>query len=442
MKCYVYIYYKTYIFSFILCLADYLLKQKMEAKTMQTRTIVFVLIGLFLMTTVAITDVPHMINYQGALTDDYGIPIEGIKSITFCVHSDSLGMTGAEWCETRSCTLRNGLFNVVLGEGVPIPKNTFDGSVRWMKVTVEGDELTPLRKIVTVPYAFRSANADTADYAFITDDGDWARSLDTLYVIDEHIGIGTSQPWAKFGVARHNRAGVVIRSTTDGDVGVGFKYAGLFNALDEGGGNAGVIARAGCIGLDCNPAIHNVGIWAIYTEGGRTEEPTDIPEGNWAGYFEGKTYFSDNVGIGEDNPTYDLDVADDVRIQDDLLVGGDADVNGDLDVGGMLKLTFDYESPWTSITPGNDHLFTHSLGGNEDKYIVFLEGKNSDGILQMHSGHVSWYQVVGGAKWAGCAWYKLNNSTITVRRGEDDEDALIPASKRWDQVRIRILKNQ
>ena len=413
---------------------------------MQAKVIVFALLGLFLLATTAAADVPRLINYQGSLTDDDGIPIDDDVEVIFGIYDDPIALEGLLWSENRTCTVRDGLFSIVLGEANPIPDTVFDSSVCWLQVIVEGQPLSPRKEMVSVGYAFRSIYADTAGYALVSDDGDWTRSGDTLYVIDEHVAIGTTQPWAKFGVEQHDQAGVVVRSTTDGDVGVGYKYAGLFDALDAGGGNAGVIARAGCIGLSCTPAGDNVGIWAIYTEGGR-DEPIEVPFGNWAGYFEGKTYFSDYVGIGETNPTHNLDVAGVVRVQDDLTVVDDATVQDNLTVDGKLILNFEsgsgnYDSGWLSMYTGQTRTLNHNLLGSADNYIVYMDGKNDDGKIHHWNYGSSCYTVLSINHWVGCEWGELTNTQIQVHRADDDEYISNPSEKYWDYVRIRILANQ
>ena len=60
-------------------------------------------------------EVPHLISYQGRLTDATGIPIEGSRSVTFRIY-DSEVAGNLLWNETHSnVTATEGIFEVLLG---------------------------------------------------------------------------------------------------------------------------------------------------------------------------------------------------------------------------------------------------------------------------------------------------------------------------------------
>ena len=66
--------------------------------------------------------------------------------------------------------------------------------------------------------------------------------------------------------------------------------------------------------------------------------------------------------------------------------------------------------------------------------MVFLYGKNSDGIHQAHYG-TEYYTFWG---WTGCEWDELDGNPVRVCRGEGDEN--VPESKWWSQYRIIIIR--
>lgn len=152
---------------------------------------------------------------------------------------------------------------------------------------------------------------------------------------------------------------------------------------------------------------------------------------DWDGPGTGKMYphdLNDQVGIGTSNPSYDLDVDEDVRIRDDLTVEG------------TLIMTFDYNSGWQDIDPDECIWLYHNLGGDENKYIVILDGKNPSGqIHQTHYGTIYFPTSLG---WWGCEWKELDNQKIKVCRGNKDNASQNPSTNRWNKCRIRILKNQ
>lgn len=116
--------------------------------------------------------VPQQISYQGRLTDVNGNPLNplnGDVDIRFCLYETSTGGS-ALWCETYATAndtgffLTNGVFSVQLGSITPIQDSVFDTEELYLGVKVgSDDEMTPRRRITSVGYAYRAADADTVD---------------------------------------------------------------------------------------------------------------------------------------------------------------------------------------------------------------------------------------------------------------------------------------
>ena len=103
--------------------------------------------------------VPSTLTQQGRLFDSSGAPVAGSVSIVFTIYDSASGGT-ALWTETQTVTLDEGYFSARLGESTPIPSGVFDGSTRYLGVTVGTDpEMTPRQTIVSVPYALMANNA-------------------------------------------------------------------------------------------------------------------------------------------------------------------------------------------------------------------------------------------------------------------------------------------
>ena len=130
---------------------------------MLRKSIVFLAIGgvVFFFVSLTSAEVPHMVNYQGKLTDAGGGLVNDTVQMTFSIYPDTLG-SPADWSETQmEVIVENGIFNVLLGAVDTIPSAVFDGNVKYLGVQVESDpEMRPLKPMVSVPYAYRAGSAD------------------------------------------------------------------------------------------------------------------------------------------------------------------------------------------------------------------------------------------------------------------------------------------
>ena len=285
---------------------------------------------LIVMGTFIYADVPHMINFQGYLTDSCGVPLDTTTSMTFEIYEDSTGGI-ALWSETHdSVVVDSGVFNVILGSQNSIPDTAFDSPNCWLEITIDSKKMEPRTRITSVGYAFT--------------DHDWQRVGDEIYYLDGNVGIGTSNPGYDLEVADDFKVGDYLR------------VAGELYIFESG--------------------------WVL---------------SGYKLYVNGKSYFN-----------------------------------------GTVKFKFDYESDWTHVAPGNCITLTHNLGGDPEDYIVFLTGKSSQGGY-IHQKNYGTNRPSAGS-WYGCEWCRLTNTTITVWRGDHDDD-MAPYDD-WYWFKIRILKNQ
>ena len=277
---------------------------------MNIRTIIFILTAICCLGTTALADVPHLINFQGTLTDTTGSPITDTRNIQFALYADSTG--GASlWSESHSAVdVIDGLFRVMLGSATSFPSNLFDGSKLWLGITVSPDitELTPRQPLVTTPYAYmteeadHAMNADTAAFALASNpDYDWTISGSNIYRNTGKVGIGTATPTNKLHIfgsenipllnVEQNGWGRALRIYSHNVCGIWVEHAG----------NHGVrITNAVGDGIHVENA-HNNGIYVNSADG-------------WAGYFNGDGYFGGDVGIGTSSPSVKLDVNGTVKM--------------------------------------------------------------------------------------------------------------------------------
>ncbi|MBD3299237.1 MAG: hypothetical protein GF341_11315 [candidate division Zixibacteria bacterium] len=108
-------------------------------------------------------DVPPLINYQGVLSDSDGVALDTSVAIDFAIYDALTGGT-ALWSETHATvTVTDGRFHVLLGSVSPIHDSVFASPDRYLSVAVGGDsEQLPRTRLVSVPYAHRTASIDGA----------------------------------------------------------------------------------------------------------------------------------------------------------------------------------------------------------------------------------------------------------------------------------------
>jgi hypothetical protein len=252
--------------------------------------------------------IPHLINYNGMLTDDQGNPLNQLHDLTFSIYSDSLG-GAALWTEAHTAvTIENGLFSLILGSITPVLSSIFDDTVRYLGITVGSDpELSPRIRLTSVGYAYRAERADTAEYGFEAQradtasyaiealtsgtDNDWTLSGDSIYRLNGSVGIGTASPGNKLHITGSESVPLLNVEQT-----------GSFRAVRVFSQNACAlwVENAGNHGL----RVSNAGGDGIHVE----------QAGGWAGYFSGSGYFRDSLGIGTMSPTQELDVAGTVQM--------------------------------------------------------------------------------------------------------------------------------
>jgi hypothetical protein len=115
--------------------------------------------------------VPHLINYQGRLTDTNGDPVtDGEYLITFRIWSDSTSTSppDREWT-SPSCPVQvtDGLFSWLLGSLEELPTWIMTNHADlWLGIRVGSDpEMEPRTRLSSTPYSYKAWQADYAEYA-------------------------------------------------------------------------------------------------------------------------------------------------------------------------------------------------------------------------------------------------------------------------------------
>ena len=201
---------------------------------------IFTVLSFLFLTQLTWAQVPATISYQGVLTDSEGnILSDGNYDLYFNLY-DSFFNGNILWSESQTINLRNGIFNVILGEFVPITL-PFDKQY-WLGVSIGTDpELTPRIQLTASPYSMNSQRVAGGT---------------NIFPNEGNVGIGIKTPAEKLEVSG------TIRSTTGG-----FKFPDgttqttaatgtasgntLDQAYDQGGPGAGrmINADAGAVNI-------------------------------------------------------------------------------------------------------------------------------------------------------------------------------------------------
>lgn len=110
------------------------------------------------------TVVPTLVKFTGTLSGTDGQPLTGTQSLTFLLYKEETG--GAPlWMETQNVQPdKNGHYSVKLGSAsvLGLPAEVFmTGEARWLAIQVNGQAEGTRTLLLSVPYAFKAADAET-----------------------------------------------------------------------------------------------------------------------------------------------------------------------------------------------------------------------------------------------------------------------------------------
>ena len=110
------------------------------------------------------TDVPGTLSFTARLVDDKSsAALAGPHKVVFTMFdADTAGHQ--VWTESHDVTVEDdGMVFVELGDTTALDGHVFDGTDRWIEISVDGNTMDPRIVIDSVPYAVRSTAASNAD---------------------------------------------------------------------------------------------------------------------------------------------------------------------------------------------------------------------------------------------------------------------------------------
>ena len=104
----------------------------------------FVMLLHYVLFAVAGAQVPHLINYQGYLTEQgSGTPVaDGSYQLSFAIYDTEDGASPI-WTEAQTLQVQNGLYAVLLGSQTALLPAIFDGTEKWLGVAKAPPVITP-----------------------------------------------------------------------------------------------------------------------------------------------------------------------------------------------------------------------------------------------------------------------------------------------------------
>ncbi|MFP4458566.1 MAG: hypothetical protein ACLFSQ_03125, partial [Candidatus Zixiibacteriota bacterium] len=117
-------------------------------------------LGILILLTLSLFAVPEQLSFQGRITESDGTPYHGMHDMDFRIYDSESGGT-LLWSETQSIDIQVGYYHVFLGSTVDLPRTVFSGAEIWLEIEIESEILYPRNKLVTVPYSYRSAVAES-----------------------------------------------------------------------------------------------------------------------------------------------------------------------------------------------------------------------------------------------------------------------------------------
>lgn len=106
-------------------------------------------------------EVPHLINYQGRLTDSSSVPLNGSYAITFRIY-DAESAGTMLWEETNTgVVIQKGIFSVLLGSVANL--NLAFDKPYFLEIKIGAEVMSPRQRITSAGYAIRAEKADSAE---------------------------------------------------------------------------------------------------------------------------------------------------------------------------------------------------------------------------------------------------------------------------------------
>ncbi len=253
---------------------------------MYLKTVRLIVVMLVLSWQIMQSQVPQLINYQARIVNpSTNQPVaDGVYTILFSLYDAATG-GNLIWSEEQSVQVTNGVYSVLLGSMNPLTSNLFGEVDRYLGIALEGDqEMTPRKRIVSVPYAFKAQTAETITGG-IMDTSMWRKNIPDIYYDKGQVGIGITHPERPFHLVAGVNSFPFLVESPNGSSGIEINTPGA-NA------SGGIVHSFGR-----NRAWYNYAFSDYFSFREETTHNNVLTLKR-----------NGNVGIGNTNPGYPLDI--------------------------------------------------------------------------------------------------------------------------------------
>ncbi len=126
----------------------------------------FVFIIMLLIVSINLMAVPETINFQGALKDANGVPVNDTQFMEFRIYDP---VNNILWSEQHlTVEIVDGIFSEELGTLTEFTPELFDFEELYITFFYGGEEMTPRQKLQSVPYALSAENTNLIEYVSLS----------------------------------------------------------------------------------------------------------------------------------------------------------------------------------------------------------------------------------------------------------------------------------
>ncbi|MCB2182518.1 MAG: hypothetical protein KQH63_10860 [Desulfobulbaceae bacterium] len=209
--------------------------------------------------------VPGQISYQGELTDDVGVSLDGSYLMRFNLYDAESGgsqLWNSPSGEEQTVSVLGGIYNIQLGAVHSLNSDIFDTNDIWLEVAIYNDDtaaweiLVPRQKLTSTGFAFKAGNAEALEGLTAGDFAEAGHDHDAEYVNESQANSITGSM-------------IVDSNVTSADLQDGTALAEI---LDDDGPGSGLNA-------DYLDNYHGSSFTLLTQDYGRYKVSTDLYEG-------------------------------------------------------------------------------------------------------------------------------------------------------------------